>query len=397
MFDLSMMNSANATIKNLKKTSSSVPIIASILGRRESNDLFRDNPNISMAFRRIEMEYTQSMAPFDMIYKRLESIIAEVQTRIEYCKSKSMVEEETYFYGTLNQMLANQIRLVEKKADIIDKKHRTLQAERKMLLQDLNKNGGVQTQENIQAGPNPGRALAASQELSSLKPTSLNLPLANNSNTRLPDSVIAEALQLIKNKNQEAENKSRDIEYLEKEIKNRTNELEEIKRVEGEEERKTGAEVKPVDTQSINGEMSIEALQRLKERKELGTSILNTTNGLNMNYKDSKNALEMRLGNTASEEILYIDLDSGRYYTETWMDGKKIDYNGTPLDEMGMLSIDANSGYAETQMGNKRFRIKIGDDSNMNNYFRKAWNSGLYEENKIPKDQLMILTNMLDD
>lgn len=396
MFNIGMINSTpSSTIKNLMKNSSSVPILSTLLTKGESKNLFDGNNALAAAFRKIEMEYMSCIAPIDQLNSRLEALASEIQSRIEFCKAKSLLEEETYFYSSLNSIITSQIRLIEKKADIIDKKNKTLQAERKMIL-SLKDN--IKTGEETVANVNNPGTLLRNNNGGGFVPIAINEKINKESN----EVTTSDLIQYIKKNaivNNEIPNNQSVEEKVDKELAQRENKMnEEISNNTYDLEVNAGTAI-PVETHSNTNEIPTEALKLYRERLKTGETVLDEPNALNMTPINSFHALEKN-NTDGANTILFIDLDDGRFYTETWIKDvnnnliKKLDYNGPGLRSLGALSIDLDTLIATSEIG-KTYEIRSGNSDEMSDFYRSQWETHNYDNFILSQNDLKQLANVL--
>lgn len=396
MFNIGMINSTpSSTIKNLMKNSSSVPILSTLLAKGESKNLFDGNNALAAAFRKIEMEYMSCIAPIDQLNSRLEALASEIQSRIEFCKAKSLLEEETYFYSSLNSIITSQIRLIEKKADIIDKKNKTLQAERKMIL-SLKDN--IKTSEETVANVNNPGTLLRNNNGGGFVPIAINEKINKESN----EVTTSDLIQYIKKNasvNNEIPNNQSVEEKVDKELAQRENKMnEEISNNTYDLEVNAGTAI-PVETHSNTNEIPTEALKLYRERLKTGETVLDEPNALNMTPINSFHALEKN-NTDGANTILFIDLDDGRFYTETWIKDvnnnliKKLDYNGPGLRSLGALSIDLDTLIATSEIG-KTYEIRSGNSDEMSDFYRSQWETHNYDNFILSQNDLKQLANVL--
>lgn len=355
----------------------SLPSIMNSLNKPVDKAAF-SNSSVDSMIRKIESEYIKILTPFDGLIKRLDNEINEIKTRIQHCKEKHLVEEEIGFYNVLNSFINTQFKIMEKKLDVVDKKIKAIQSEKKLAADLLKKSGGPDENTSTQIlNPNSGVAIHnAVSGNTSLGVQKAQLPPSTIPTYKAPETIPVEIPQQVQAPNNTEVGGQELPPSLVETIDDAKAEV-----------------INTIDTAySELGSVSPSIAEIYRHRKENEEEIFKTPNELGADYNSAYNSLHMK--DAQSESKFYLDLNTGRFWIRTfeyiggnWME---IVGNQPGIGVIGNVRIDANAMMVTSQLEFK-YKLEFDNESNMPNIYRQRWDSEKYEQYIIDRTQLDIL------
>ena len=338
------------------------------------------NSTVDSMIRKIEAEYIKILTPFDSLIKKLDLEINEIKSRIQHCKEKHLVEEEIGFYNVLNSFINTQFKIIEKKLDVVDKKIKAVQAEKKMAA-DIAKKTGATDEVNGGSALNANSGVAIHNQAKDntslgyqkayVPPNAFKTPQPAPQQQYTPQPTP----QATPQQQTTQQPVTQPVNEPEPEVQLAPHIVDEIN--------ETVEDTQRVINEAVGtlGSIDPSVLETYKYRKENEENIFKTPNELGADYNYAYNSLYMK--DVHSESKFYLDINTGRFWIRTfelkgdaWVE---IIGNQPGIGVIGTVRIDANSMTVTTQLDIK-YKLEFDSESNMPHIYRERWDSEKYDQ-----------------
>ncbi|MGL5714465.1 MAG: hypothetical protein ACRCX2_15710 [Paraclostridium sp.] len=345
----------------------------------------------------IEREFKSAANELNPLKRKLESEITEIKTRIREIKAMNDVESEVGMYSVLNQWNTNLIRLVEKQSDFIDKKHKSILAQRKFN-KEMNPESGNISSIGVNSPAsmftNTADKTSGIQRVSQIVGRPVSSLGVDGAVTK--DDMVSYFKHVAQTKSEN------EVKVPHKEVNER---LEEFSQPQVQiDQTSLIIDTNPVvetpveETPQVqhNGVLPDHVLNLINQRKNSEDSIMKEPNGLGMIPELSANAIKAK--SIPHEMVLHLAKNTGEF----WVTASPLNDDGDvlvneviettlpSLGQLGSISVDNRTKQAFDQLNFKYHFVLHQDDSLMSEEFRNEWASGYYNDIRFDVDETLI-------